>query len=213
MSEPQLNEKHILKLSQTLDLNIRSVAATAALLAEGGTVPFIARYRKEKTGELDEVAIQNIRDGLERLGELDARRESIVNSLQERRLLTADLAAKIEAAETLSRLEDLYAPFRPKKRTRATIAKEKGLEPLAEVVWAQLPGTNLEKEASGWIGHAFVLDDDNKTPGSIASAAEALAGARDIIAERMSDDAVARQQVRDLYLHRAVFKSKVIAGK
>ena len=213
MSEPQLNEKHILKLSQTLDLNIRSVAATAALLAEGGTVPFIARYRKEKTGELDEVAIQNIRDGLERLGELDARRESIVNSLQERRLLTADLAAKIEAAETLSRLEDLYAPFRPKKRTRATIAKEKGLEPLAEVVWAQLPGTNLEKEASGWIGHAFVLDDDNKTPGSIASAAEALAGARDIMAERMSDDAAARQQVRDLYLHRAVFKSKVIAGK
>jgi uncharacterized protein len=123
------------------------------------------------------------------------------------------LAARIEAAETLSRLEDLYAPFRPKKRTRATIAKEKGLEPLSEVVWAQLPGTNLEKEAAGWIGHSFVLDDDNKTPGSIASAAEALAGARDIMAERMSDDAAARQQVRDLYLHRAVFKSKVIAGK
>lgn len=213
MSEIQLNEKHILKLSQSLSLNVRSVAATAALLAEGGTVPFIARYRKEKTGELDEVAIQNIRDGLERLGELDGRRDAILTSLKERNLLTAELAARIEAAETLSRLEDLYAPFRPKKRTRATTAREKGLEPLAEVLWAQAPGTDLEAEAAAHVGRAYVLDDDKKTAGTIATVAEALAGARDIVAERISDDASARQQVRDLYLQHGVFKSKVITGK
>ena len=213
MSDLQLNEKHIRQLSESLKLNLRSVAATAALLAEGGTVPFIARYRKEKTGELDEVAIQNIRDGLERLGELDARRESILASLTERKLLTAELAAKIDAAETLARLEDLYAPFRPKKRTRATIAKEKGLEPLAEYIWAQAPGSDPAKEAEKFLGQEYTLDDGKDTKGKIESITEALAGARDILAERMSDDAAARQQMRELYLSRAVFKSKVITGK
>jgi len=213
MTDSPLNDQHILKLSQSLNLHPRSVATTAALLAEGGTVPFIARYRKEKTGELDEVAIQNIRDGLERLRDLDARRDAIVSSLTERQLLTAELSAKLQAAESLARLEDLYAPFRPKKRTRATTAREKGLEPLAERIWEQAAATDPEREAAAFVGRSYVLDDDKKSAGTIDSVAEALAGARDILAERMAEDATARQQVRDLYLARGQFKSKVITGK
>ncbi len=210
MSEPALNHAHVTKLSTTFNLNLRSVAATAALLAEGATVPFIARYRKEKTGELDEVAIQNIRDGLERLQELDSRRESILKSLDERKLLSADLKTKLDAAETLARLEDLYAPYRPKKRTRAMIAKEKGLEPLAELILAQDAATDPLKEAEAYVTTGQTLENEElhvKTP------AEALAGARDIIAERVSDDATARQQVRELFLTRAQIKSKVLPGK
>ncbi|MEO8354086.1 MAG: Tex-like N-terminal domain-containing protein, partial [Chthoniobacteraceae bacterium] len=130
-------ERHVLKIAQELKLQPRQVAATAVLFEEGATVPFIARYRKERTGEMDEVQITAVRDRLEQLEELDKRRESILGSLTERKLLTADLETKINAAETLSTLEDIYLPFRPKKRTRATIAKEKGLEPLAELLWAQ----------------------------------------------------------------------------
>ncbi len=210
MNEPdQLNEKHIVKIATELKLDVRNVAATAVLLAEGGTVPFIARYRKEKTGEMDEVAIQNVRDGLERLKELDDRRESILSSLVERKLLTPELKGKIDKAETLSTLEDIYAPFRPKKRTRATIAKEKGLEPLAEMLWAQDPSTNPEKEAEAFIN----TDREKNEELLVKTTAEALQGARDVLAERISDDATARQQVRELYLSKAVFKSKVITGK
>src|SRR5215217_7978457 len=106
-------ESHVLKIAQELKIQHRQVAATAVLLEEGGTVPFIARYRKERTGELDEVKIMSIRDRLEQLAELDKRRESIVASLVERKLLSDTLKAKIEAAENLTTLEDLYAPFRP----------------------------------------------------------------------------------------------------
>lgn len=122
-------EKHILKITKELNLQARQVAATAILLEEGGTVPFIARYRKEKTGELDEVQITAIRDRIEQLGELDKRRDSILSSLKERNLLTDALQLKIDQAETMSTLEDIYLPFRPKKRTRATIAKEKASNP------------------------------------------------------------------------------------
>jgi uncharacterized protein len=196
-------EKHVLKISAELKLQIRQVAATAILLEEGGTVPFIARYRKEKTGELDEVQITSIRDRLEQLEELDKRRESILSSLTERSLLTSELATKIEAAETLSSLEDIYQPFRPKKRTKATIAKEKGLEPLAEIIWLQTPTTQPKIEAA-----AFV--DPTK---EVATPEEALAGARDILAERISDDATARARLRELYLGKGVIKSKVVSGK
>ena len=132
-------EKHIVKITQELKLQPRQVAATAILIEEGATVPFIARYRKEKTGELDEVQITAIRDRLEQLEELDKRRDTIVASLEERKLMTLELKTKIDAAETVSVLEDIYLPFRPKKRTRATIAKEKGLEPLAELLFSQDP--------------------------------------------------------------------------
>ncbi len=140
-------ELHVVKITKELGLQTRQVAATAVLLEEGGTVPFIARYRKEKTGELDEVQITAIRDRLEQLDELDKRREAILQSLAERNLLTLELEAKVDAAETITTLEDIYLPFRPKKRTRAMIAKERGLEPLAELLWAQDAATQPETAA------------------------------------------------------------------
>ena len=196
-------EKHILKITKELNLQARQVAATAILLEEGGTVPFIARYRKEKTGELDEVQITAIRDRIEQLGELDKRRESILSSLKERSLLTDVLQAKIDQAETMSTLEDIYLPFRPKKRTRATIAKEKGLEPLSEILWAQDASTDPKAAAVAFIDSAKEVPD----------AASALAGARDIIAERINDDATARAKLRELYISQGSIKSKVVSGK
>ncbi len=203
-------ETHVLKIAQELKLQPRQVAATAVLFEEGATVPFIARYRKERTGEMDEVQITAVRDRLEQLEELDKRRESILSSLTGRKLLTADLEARINAAETLSTLEDTYLPFRPKKRTRATIAKEKGLEPLADLLWAQDPATNPQSAAQDYVGREYITD---KGPATIADAAEALAGARDILAERVSDDAAARARLRELYLTKGVIKSKVVSGK
>ena len=125
------------KVAAELQIKPGQVAATAELLAGGGTVPFIARYRKEVTGMLDEVQITNVRDRLLQLAELDQRRGAIVKSLEERNLMTDALRVQIGKAETMARLEDIFAPFRPKRRTRATIAKEKGLEPLAE--WLRWP--------------------------------------------------------------------------
>jgi uncharacterized protein len=203
-------EKHVLKIATELAIQPRQVAATAVLLEEGGTVPFIARYRKERTGELDEVKITSIRDRLEQLEELDKRRENIVASLNERKLLTEILAAKIDAAETMTALEDIYAPFRPKKRTRATTAKEKGLEPLADLIWPQDPALDVQAAAKEYVGREWQIEEKK---GKFENAEEALAGARDIIAERISDDATARARMRTLYLEKGVIRSKVVAGK
>ena len=145
-----MNESHILKIASELKLQPRQVAATAELLENDATVPFIARYRKEATGSLDEVQITAIRDRLVQLMELDARREAILKSLEERNLLTEELKNQIQAAQTLAVLEDIYLPFRPKRRTRATIAKEKGLEPLADLLWAQGP-IDPETEAKPFV--------------------------------------------------------------
>lgn len=196
-------EQHVIKITKELSLQPRQVAAVAVLLEEGATVPFIARYRKERTGELDEVQITSIRDRLEQLGELDKRRESVLSSLEERKLLTEELRAKIGSAETLATLEDIYLPFRPKKRTKATVAKERGLEPLAEILWSQEAATDPEQEAAAFVDAAKEVPD----------AAAALAGARDILAERVSDDAEARAKLRTLYLTKGVIKSKVAFGK
>ena len=196
-------EKHVLKIASELKLQLRQVAATAILLEEGATVPFIARYRKEKTGEMDEVQITAVRDRLEQLGELDKRREAIVASLKERNLLTDVLEVKIGAAETLATLEDIYLPFRPKKRTRAIIARERGLEPLADVLYAQDTATAPEVAAAAFVDSAKEVPDVQT----------ALCGARDIIAERVSDDAEARARLRSLYLERGTIKSKVVADK
>ena len=193
-------EKHLIQIVQELQLQPRQVAATAVLLEEGGTVPFIARYRKERTGGLDEVQIANVRDRIQELEELDKRRESILGSLTERKLLTEDLNARIVAAATLASLEDLYLPFRPKKRTRATIAKERGLEPLAEILFAQALDTDPDKEAAAFVSVEKEVPD----------VAVALAGARDIIAESINDSAEARAALRSLYLNKGVLKSKVV---
>ncbi len=197
-----MDERHVSKIAAELGLTVRQVQATAELIAEGASVPFIARYRKEVTGSLDEVQITAIRDRLDQLAELDKRREAILKSLQERELLTDDLKEKILAAETLSVLEDIYLPFRPKRRTRATVARERGLEPLAHILFAQ-----EEKDPAT---EAAPFIDPEK---SISSAEEALAGARDIIAEWISEDPSARAALRDLFASRGVFRTKVISGK
>ncbi len=203
-------EKHLVQITNELGLQARQVAATAVLLEEGATVPFIARYRKERTGELDEVKITAIRDRLEQLEVLDKRRESILASLDERKLLTEELRVKVETAATLNSLEDIYLPFKPRKRTRATIAKELGLEPLSEILWAQDPSTDPEALAAPYVGNSVTVDAKTSTVDSVAAV---LAGARDILAERINDDATARAQLRSLYLNKGVIKSTLISGK
>lgn len=207
------NPDHVLLLAKELNLKVHQVAATAQLLKSGATVPFISRYRKEATGELDEVQVTSIRDRMEQLTQLDDRRAAILASLTERNLLTDALKSAIGAATSLQQLEDIYLPFRPKKRTRATIAKEKGLEPLAELLWAQDPATDVAAAAAAFVGREFILDDGKNTPGKIESAEDALAGARDILAERISDDASVREKLRVLYRENAVVSSKVMYGK
>lgn len=211
MAQP--NPDHVLRLAQELNVKVFQVAATAQLLAEGATVPFIARYRKEATGELDEVQVLAIRDRLEQLNAIDERRAAIVASLKERNLLTPELEKSLNAADTLAALEDIYLPFRPKKRTRATIAKEKGLEPLADLIFAQDPATDALASAQAYVGREYVADDGKNQKSQIASADEALAGARDIIAERISDDKTARAKLRARYQSDAIVSSKVLIGK
>jgi uncharacterized protein len=213
MPASQPNPDHVLRVAQELGVKIFQVAATAQLFAEGATVPFIARYRKEATGMLDEVQVTAVRDRLEQLQQTDERRTSILASLKERNLLTPELEKALLAADSVTRLEDLYLPFRPKKRTRATIAREKGLEPLADLVWAQAAATDPAVEAAAYVGREYTPDDGKKTVQKIESIDEALQGARDILAERMSDDAAAREKLRGLYRAHAVLSSKVVSGK
>lgn len=193
---------HLETIARELNLTARSVLATARLLQEGATIPFIARYRKEMTGSLDEVAIAAIGDRMEKLRQFDARREAIFKSLEERHLLTPELTASLNAAQTLSALEDIYQPYKPKKRTRATIAKEAGLEPLADLLQAQ-ELDDLATAAAPYINEAK----------GIQSADEALAGARDILAERFSDDPAARARAREIFRSEGILSSKVMIGK
>ncbi|MEA2040668.1 MAG: Tex family protein [Thermodesulfobacteriota bacterium] len=198
-----MNEKHLSKIADELNLSLRQVKAAALLLKEGGTVPFIARYRKEVTDSLDEVAITAIRDKMAQLEALDNRRESILKSLMERELLTDDLKGKIVSVETMTTLEDIYLPYRPKRRTRATTAREKGLEPLAKLIFDQQDDTDPVKEAAAYI-------DPEK---GVETAEDALAGSRDIIAEWVNEDQVARERIRALYTQKGIFRSRVIPDK
>ena len=197
-----MNAKHINKIAGELKLSEKHVLAVARLLEEDATIPFIARYRKEATGSLDEVTITKIRDRLNQLFELDKRREAILKSLEERELLTDELKEKIMAAETMSVLEDIYLPYKPKKRTRATIAKEKGLEPLAELIFEQ-GDINCRVEAEKFI-------DEEK---GVNNAEDALKGAGDIIAEWVNEHQEARAKIRDLFLKKGVLSSKVVRDK
>ncbi len=207
------NPDHVLRLAQELNLKIHQVASTAQLLAEGATVPFISRYRKEVTGSLDEVQVMAVRDRLEQMRAIDERRAGILASLKERNLLNPELEKSILAAESLTALEDIYTPFRPKKRTRATIAKEKGLEPLADLLFSQDAATDPQAAAKALVGHIYTPDDGKNTAQKIETPEEALAGARDIIAERVSDDKDARARLRQVYQRTAMISSKVLTGK
>ncbi len=172
-------------IANRLELNVRQVEKTIELLEQGATVPFIARYRKEMTGSLNEVQIAAIRDLLVKLRELDKRREAVLASIEEQGKMTDDLRRQILAVENMTDLEDLYLPYRPKRRTRATIAIEKGYEPVADAIMR---------------GHWIDWDD------------EALAGARDIIAERISEDAACRNRVRNVFRRKAMLTSGLARG-
>ena len=205
-----MNPDYIARVAAELKLRPAQVAATAELIAEGGTVPFIARYRKEVTGELDEVAITNIRDRLLQLAELDARRAAILKSLEERKILTDSLKTALAKADTMARLEDIFAPYRPKRRTRATIAREKGLEPLADWLTAEQANVSANPSAEA---AKYIKTDGPDAELHVKTNEEALSGARDIISERMSDDAAVRAAVRKLYEEESTLASKVLMGK
>ncbi|MBC8280915.1 MAG: RNA-binding transcriptional accessory protein [Chloroflexi bacterium] len=196
----------ISQIAQELRLGPGQVSATVSLLDDGATVPFIARYRKENTASLDEVAITDIRDRLSQIRELRDRRAAILESLEKRGLLTDELRKAILAAETMATLEDIYLPYRPKRRTRATIAKEKGLEPLALHLWGQ-------KEFDVKSAAAEYVDSNTGTINGVADVQEALGGARDIIAEWVSEDTVARREIRKLFWAQGTFSSSVVSGK
>ncbi|XWW46075.1 RNA-binding transcriptional accessory protein [Fibrella sp. USSR17] len=187
-------------IASRLTLSAKSVANTLDLLTGGATVPFIARYRKELTGGLDEVQIANIRDLAQKLTDLDKRRETILTTIAEQGKLTPELRKKLEAADSMTELEDLYLPYKQKRKTRAMMAIERGLEPLADRIFS-LRDPNPEQTASRYLS-------DN-----VLSTADALQGARDIIAERISDDADARQRVRMLFEREAIIRSTVKKGK
>jgi uncharacterized protein len=201
--EGPLNQIHVLKIASELSVRPAQVAATAELLEGGATVPFIARYRKEATGTLDEMAVTAIRDRLNQLKELDDRRDAIIKSLEERGQLTDELKAKIFQAETMAVLEDIYLPYRPKRRTRAIIAREKGLQPLADLIFTQDPTTDPTAQAA-----AFV--DAGR---GVASVDEALAGAKDIIAESVNEDQQARARMRELFQTEGKLSSQVVPSK
>ena len=196
------DEIYIKQIAAELNLRPANVGATTELLEGGASVPFISRYRKEATGSLDEVAVTAIRDRLQQMRELDKRRAVILSSIEEQGKLTDDLKENILDAQTMSELEDLYLPYKPKRRTRATVAKEKGLEPLAKLIFAQ-QDFDVEKEAVNYV------DVEKK----VESTSDAIAGARDIIAEWVNENAAAREKIRQLYFDKGVFSAKVISGK
>lgn len=191
------NQHYYKRISGDLTIPASQVAATAQLLAEGATVPFISRYRKEATGSLDEVQVAAIRDQLAVLAELEKRRQAIMESLGSRELLTPELQASLQGADDLATLEDLYLPHRLKRKTRAMMAMEKGLEPLARAIFA--------RRDQGVDVTAF-LDPEK----GLASADEALAGARDIMAEWISEDAPVRARLRRLFAEKAIIHSTVV---
>ena len=195
-------DKHFQSIATPLNITIKQVSATLELLDEGATVPFISRYRKEVTGSLDEVQVLTIKNEIERLRQLEQRRESILKSIEGQGKLTPELSDKILAAELLSTLEDLYLPYKPKRRTKATIAREKGLEPLAMMI--------LEQTINDLFPEVLKFVDKEK---GVENPDEALHGARDIISEIISEDAVVRESMRVLFKKSAIVKTKVIRGK
>jgi len=189
-------------IARELNLQPWQVFNTIKLMEGGATIPFMARYRKEMTGSLDEVQLAAIRDRHQQLMELEKRREYILGSVQEQEKLTPELEKQIREATTLTALEDLYLPYKPKRKTRATIAREKGLEPLAKILMAQNPVDPEEK------AEAFINPEK-----SVNNAEEALAGARDIIAEWVNESVPAREQVRNLFTREAMISSRPVKGK
>lgn len=190
------NQQHHNRISGDLRISVDQVAATARLLAEGATVPFISRYRKEVTGSLDETQVAAVRDQFARLAELDKRRHTIMDSLFARDLLTDELKAGLHSAEDLATLEDIYLPYRQKRKTRAMVAREKGLEPLARSIFDGRDNVEVP---------AFINPEKG-----VASEDEALAGARDVMAEWISEDPEMRARLRRVFVEKAIVRSAVV---
>ena len=197
-----MNEQHVAQTAEEIGISAVQAEGVAKLLDEGATVPFIARYRKEATGSLDEVAITSIRDRLRQLEELDARKTAVIKSLEQQGKLTDELDEKVMSAPTLAVLEDIYLPYRPKRKTKGVIAREKGLEPLALKILEQ-EGIDPAAAAEGFI-------DPEK---GVETVDQALSGARDIIAETANEDETVRARLRRLFSEKGVFQSKVATGK
>ena len=187
----------ILKLKDELKVEKWQVEAAVKLIDEGNTIPFIARYRKEVTGSLNDEVLRNLNERLVYLRNLEDKKAQVLSSIEEQGKLTEELKAQIVAAETLVVVEDLYRPYRPKRRTRATIAKEKGLEPLAEIIMAQETTESLAVLAREYVSE----EKEVKTP------EEAIEGAKDIIAEQISDEADYR-----IYIRQATFEDGKIVS-
>ena len=178
------------QLAKEFQLKPEYAKNIVALIDEGNTIPFIARYRKEMTGSCDDQVLRELNDRLGYLRNLEKRKEEVIGAITEQEKMTDELRADIAEAQTLARLEDIYRPFKQKRRTRATVARERGLEPLAQLIVSQtMRSGDLLSEAEKYI-------DEEK---GVASAQEAVAGAQDIIAEMVSDDAQARQMLREMY--------------
>ena len=182
----------IATIAQELEIKKSQVDAAVKLIDEGNTIPFIARYRKEATGALNDEILRNLFDRLTYLRNLEEKKQTVLSSIEEQGKLTEELKAQILAAQTQVAVDDLYRPYRPKRRTRATIAKEKGLEPLANTLMEQKLSVSALEEAAGYI------NDDKE----VKTAEDALAGAADIIAEAISDTADYRTRIRDLTMEK-----------
>ncbi len=197
-----MEKKYYITIAEELNISTEQVINTSALLEGGATIPFIARYRKEVTGSLDEVAIAHIRDRMAQLAELDKRREAIIKSITEQGKMTDALLDQLNEAATMTELEDIYLPYKPKRRTRATIAREKGLEPLSKIIMGKHE-LNVARRAASFIDPEKGVND----------ADEALAGARDIIAEWVNESRHARVRIRKLFYREGVISAQVIKGK
>ena len=202
IQSPQIMQAFHSAIARALNVSPKQVAATLSLIKEGGTVPFIARYRKEATGSLDEVQVAAIRDQFQQLEELDKRREAIIKSLTELGLLTDELNLAIQKAESMAVLEDIYLPYKPKRKTRASVAREKGLEPLALLILVQGEGD------PSTAAKIFVNPETE-----VANVADALAGARDIIAEIINENVEVREKMRKYFLEKSLYKSVVNKDK
>ena len=195
-----MNLKHLQILSDTLGISFKSIENTIELLEEGATIPFIARYRKEVTGTLDEVQIGDIKTQFNKLQELEKRRESVLKSIEEQGKLTDDLRKRIEDCYNLTELEDIYLPYKQKRKTRASMAREKGLEPLAVEIMTQ-KHVKVDDLAQAYLNE------------KVATIEDALQGARDIVAEMVAEDEKARMIVRNTFAKEAMVTTKVVKSK
>ena len=195
-----MEQKYIQQVAGKLNITSKQVTSIHQMQTEGATIPFMARYRKEVTGNLDEVVIGNVVEEIQYFNELDKRKETVIKTIEEQGKLTPELKKRIDDCFSATELEDIYLPYKPKRKTRATQAIEKGLEPLAKKIFEQ-GKLDVEKEAANFIN------------GHVTDIKEALQGARDIIAEWISENEQARAMVRQLFTQTATLSSKVLSTK